>query len=854
MRAKIFTSMLLRKIPGLLVGIFFLFFNSIGTFGQGTEWVKTMGSSTADQVRSVASDSSGNIYACGDFTGTVDFNPNPLITDNHTATGSNAAFITKYDADGAYQWTIVLYGSNFQYLWDIDIIHTGFYQGIYVAGTYSGTVDLDPTEGESIYTAQESLDCFAARYSLEDGSLLSSYVYSGVGNEDARNIEVTNNNYVFVSGTFSEQIDFTPDDPGSLFSSNGGDDLFVRAFHAVGTGGFYNRTIGGAGVENVRSMDVDANNNVYLGGSFEQTVDFDPDNTTTYDLTSAGSMDAFLLSLDFNGDFRFAKQIGGTSEVTNSSILVSDESVRTAVEFGGTINIVVDYVGGFPVFQEFNSSGGYDILLTQYDLSGSANSDNFVQYGGSIHDLCKGLLEDEHGNIYTLGYFVSTDFDADPGENQVLHSSNGSYDIYMIAFDSNYGYKWSRSIGGTGNDYAFDGVIYPADSLYIVGAFNSEVDFATDGQSLSRTSFGQEDLFILKTQIYSKETDIEAFVFAEEAEAAIINSNDHTVQTKVLYGSDIANLSPTITLSEGAGSVPASGVAQDFTSTVNYQVVAEDTAYKQDWTVEVTEALNHNTDIESFTLDAQAGEATINTTVHTVAIEVAYGTDLTALTPTITISAGGEITPASDTEQDFSAPVTYTVTAENGTNTQQWSVEVTEALNDATDITGFVLDEQISVAEIDDAEHKILVKVADGTDLTNLSPDITVSPGASVNPSSGASQDFSDNVSYTVTAENGTDQQEWIVEVAFASGLDDPSMNELKLYPNPVSEKLHISLSLGKVNKVNLYDVTGKLVLSKKPNLQNFDLETSMIIEGIYIVEIFTSNNTRFSKGVVIDH
>ncbi len=853
MRAKIFTSMLLRKIPGLLIGIFFLFFNSIGIFGQGTEWVKTMGSSTADQVRSVASDSLGNIYACGDFTGTVDFNPNPLLTDNRTATGSNAAFITKYDADGAYQWTVVLNGAHLQYLWDIDIIHTGSYKGIYVAGTYSGSVDLDPLEGESIYTAQESLDCFAARYSLEDGSLLSSYVYSGVGDEDARNIEVTNDNYVFVSGTFSQQIDFTPDDPGSLHSSNGGDDLFVRAFHAVG-GLFYNRAIGGAGAENAMSMDVDVNNNVYLGGSFEQTVDFDPDNTTTYDLTSAGSKDAYLLSLDFNGDFRFAKQIGGTSEVKTSSIIVSDESIRTAVEFGGTISMVVGYVGGFPVFQEFNSSGGYDVLLTQYDLSGSINTDNLVQYGGSINDLCTGLLEDGHGNIYTLGYFASTDFDADPGENQILHSSNGFYDIYMIAFDSNYGYKWSRSIGGSGNDYAFEGVIYPADSLYTVGAFNSEVDFATDGESIIRNSSGTEDLFILKTQIYSKETDIEDFVFSEEAEAAIINSNDHTVQAKVLYGSDIANLSPTITLSGGASSVPASGVARDFTSMVNYQVIAEDTAYKQDWTVEVTKALNHNTDIESFTLESQTSPAEINTTEHSVSIEVAYGTKLLALTPVISVSEGGEISPASGVEQDFSGPVAYTVTAENGTNTQQWTVEVAEAMNDATDITNFVVDEQVSAAEIDNTNHEILVKVEDGTDLTNLSPDITVSPGASVNPSSGASQDFSDNVSYTVTAENGTDQQEWIVEVAFASGLDDPSMNELKLYPNPVSDKLHISLSLGKVNKVNLYDVTGRLVLSKKPNLQNFDLETSMIIEGVYIVEIFTSNNKRFSKGVVIDH
>jgi len=83
------------------------------------------------------------------------------------------------------------------------------------------------------------------------------------------------------------------------------------------------------------------------------------------------------------------------------------------------------------------------------------------------------------------------------------------------------------------------------------------------------------------------------------------------------------------------------------------------------------------TDITSFTLAAQTGAATINATAHTVAIEVAYGTSLTSLSPAITVSYGASIDPPGGTARNFTSPVTYTVTAEDETTTQVWTVTVT---------------------------------------------------------------------------------------------------------------------------------------------------------------------------------
>lgn len=84
------------------------------------------------------------------------------------------------------------------------------------------------------------------------------------------------------------------------------------------------------------------------------------------------------------------------------------------------------------------------------------------------------------------------------------------------------------------------------------------------------------------------------------------------------------------------------------------------------------------TDIIIFTLPTQTGAATINTTNHTVAIEVSYLATVTNLTPYISLSYGATISPASMTSRDFTTPQTYTVTALDGTTTQNWTVTVTQ--------------------------------------------------------------------------------------------------------------------------------------------------------------------------------
>jgi len=95
------------------------------------------------------------------------------------------------------------------------------------------------------------------------------------------------------------------------------------------------------------------------------------------------------------------------------------------------------------------------------------------------------------------------------------------------------------------------------------------------------------------------------------------------------------------------------------------------------------------TDILTFSLSQQTEQAVINTTNHTVNIRVVYGTDLTNLTPTITVSPGASINPASGVSRNFTNPVTYTVSS--GSVSQTWIVTVTTASQPSSDVNVPVL-------------------------------------------------------------------------------------------------------------------------------------------------------------------
>ena len=76
-----------------------------------------------------------------------------------------------------------------------------------------------------------------------------------------------------------------------------------------------------------------------------------------------------------------------------------------------------------------------------------------------------------------------------------------------------------------------------------------------------------------------------------------------------------------------------------------------------------------------FRFDALDDDGVIDEILHRIDFVLPAETDITQLVPTIVVSEGATVNPASGVAQDFTNPVTYTVTAQNGT-TAEYTVTV----------------------------------------------------------------------------------------------------------------------------------------------------------------------------------
>ena len=194
-------------------------------------------------------------------------------------------------------------------------------------------------------------------------------------------------------------------------------------------------------------------------------------------------------------------------------------------------------------------------------------------------------------------------------------------------------------------------------------------------------------------------------------------------------------------------------------------------------TVSVLRNTSSDAKILSFSFPEQTDSATIDPVNHSIDIEVVLGTDVSALVSTLTLSSGATATvntssqTSGTTVNDFSSPVIYTITAVDGKTTKDWMVTVTES---PTDFLNYSFGEQNRESIINAINHTIDAEVVNGTDLSNIVATFTLSTGAiaevgTTEQMNGVTlNDFSDTVTYTVTAQNMTTSQDWIVTVSIA--------------------------------------------------------------------------------------
>lgn len=351
----------------------------------------------------------------------------------------------------------------------------------------------------------------------------------------------------------------------------------------------------------------------------------------------------------------------------------------------------------------------------------------------------------------------------------------------------------------------------------------------------------------------STETDILEFSVPEETGPADIDTASHEVHVEVKYGTDLTALSPVIRVSEGAWIESTDRTTYDFTFPVVYMVIAEDGKTMQEWTVYVKVAEpSEETDITSFSIEGLDGAMAIDTVSHLVTYAVPYGTVVDALVPLIEVSPGAVVDPAGGSPVDFTNPVLFTVTAEDGVTFQNWTVIVVVLPNTETEILAFSFNEQTGPALIDNENASISIEVEKDAGLTSLVPHIEVSPGATVDPPGEVATDFSNDVVYTVTAEDGLATQEWTVTVTLDPALSiprHPAAPPFRMYPNPAHDLLTVDVPL--MGDLVISDLMGRTVRSVDQALGRMVIPLDGLPQGTYFVRFRHPDGYQLCKFII---
>ena len=356
------------------------------------------------------------------------------------------------------QWAKAFVENN---IWNYSVYSNGRSVAVDNAGNVLTT---------GLFTYETDFDPGPAVYSLDAANWAHSAIYvsklSATGDflwaiqiptyVEFGNIEITvdKDNNVYVASELRLPTDFDPGPGVVLLSPIGGWDAFVAKYDANGNL-VWAKQFGGPGDTVPRSdvLDVDDDNNVVVCGNFNRTVDFDP-GPGIYNLTSSAHIQAFVVKLNSNGDFIWAKQYG------NSPVIYLGSSIA---------DVKCDHQGNIYMTGNFTGSCDFDPGAGTFFLASTSMRDGFVakldangnfgwarRIGNTTNDYwqyaeSRGIAIDANNNVYAGGDFWGT-FDFDPGPNSYIINSAGLSDCYVLKLDAQGDFLWAGAFGGINQD------------------------------------------------------------------------------------------------------------------------------------------------------------------------------------------------------------------------------------------------------------------------------------------------------------------------------------------------------------------------------------------------------------------
>lgn len=320
------------------------------------------GGSGNDLGQDVAVDSSGNPHFYGTSVTGADFDPGAGTVN----LGGSATFILKMTPAGTYTWAGNLRSAGCSLTpYELAVDSAG---SIVAAGSFNGgNCDFDPGSGTALLSSS-STDGFAVKLALASAAPnLPEYSWSrkvgGAGTDAATSIALASSGDVTIVGDFSGTVAFNPSDlsnPATLTAPSLGGG-FVLNLSSLGAFQWV-AGLTGTSVVSPKASGVDNSGNVYVGGFFLGSADFDP-GAGTATVASAGALDAFIVKLNSSGTFVWVRTLASSGgESVHAMAVGPANGVLVAGQMYGSVDF--DLESGTANLGSTGISGSYVMLIS----------------------------------------------------------------------------------------------------------------------------------------------------------------------------------------------------------------------------------------------------------------------------------------------------------------------------------------------------------------------------------------------------------------------------------------------------------------------------------------------------------
>ncbi len=298
---------------------------------------------------------------------------------------------------------------------------------------------------------------------------------------------------IFLTGFFDGTADFDPT-PSSTFNVKSYDDCaylvkldsntnlewvrVIQPINQLGNHGSYGTSIA-----------LDDSNNIYLGGYFQGTCDFNSSKGTNY-VTSNGHNDGFYSKFSSTGTLLWVKTFGGKSDDKCVGLDVNKSGSLCATGyFSDTINMDSNSKKHI-----LFSQGSRDIFIAV--VKPNSTLDWCRSIGSKESDLSNAIVTDDYDNIYTCGFYYDS-IDMDPSTKIDLQVSTGKSDGFIHKLNASGQYVWSVSLRGT-NECTTTAITLLGSDLIVAGRFRDSIILDSASIEINRKAYGSANGFLLK--------------------------------------------------------------------------------------------------------------------------------------------------------------------------------------------------------------------------------------------------------------------------------------------------------------------------------------------------------------------